>query len=271
MTNNLNELALLLQKSCSSQQWQQFTAYQQQLKESHYALSNLQIILASLRRKVGSQSLSTSIDIDDGTVKHWKTDELARVYCILTTQYYHSHCADALLGQLYTQGDEYEREAILKGLWLLDPKGQKSTLAIDAARTNIVTLFSAIGQLNPYPARHFSQEAFNQLTLKTLFLGLDINFILGLKKRLNSSMSRMCFDYLRERIAANRAIPTSIWQAINLKQTPAAEAFFIQFLQNKNPQHHANILSSLNNQTVPDTILSVLTKSEKKHLQAIPR
>lgn len=267
MTNNLNTLSLILQRSCSSRQWQQFSDCQKQLKDANYALPDLQIVLAMLRRKVGSQTLATSEGTYDTEINHWKTDELARVYSIITAQRYHPHSAQALLDKLYTQGDEYEREAILKGFLWLDSKGKKADLAIEATRTNIVTLFSAISQYNAYPAQNFSEQAFNQLVLKTLFLNLNLHSIIGLKQRLNASLSRMCFNYLREQMAATRNVPTSIWQAINLQFTPEAEEFFIRFLNDTHSPHRMNILSSLKRQNIPIAIQRLIEKQAKNRIK----
>jgi hypothetical protein len=79
------------------------------------------------------------------------------------------------------------------------------------------------------------------MVLKCLFLGLDITLVESLEGRLNPALSRMCYDYLRERSAAGRTIPVSIWLAIRIVDLPEAAAAFREHLHDDDPAHRANV------------------------------
>lgn len=79
--------------------------------------------------------------------------------------------------------------------------------AVDALRTNSSEVFAALALDNPYPARYFSEEAFNQMVLKALFLDLDTSRIIGLADRVNPHLFGMVDDYREELTLARRPLP----------------------------------------------------------------
>jgi hypothetical protein len=111
---------------------------------------------------------------------------------------------------LFRAGDNDERVAILRALPLLPDPARFLDLAVDACRTNVVSIFEAIACDNPYPAAHFPDLNFNQLALKTVFLGLPLARILGLGDRRTPELARMADDYAAERRAAGRPVPADL-------------------------------------------------------------
>ncbi len=262
--NIVLSLETALKKACSSSQWLWFSDKLTSIHASDNLLQALQIALAMAKRKVGHAPLGSerlrNEPLADPSVAHWQTDEAARVLLILAAMkspaFKKLSLSDKeLVTRLYQQGDEYEKEAILKGLSLLDYSGGLVDLAEDSCRTNIITLLTAISQHNPYPAQYFSEGIFNQMVLKSLFLDINIEAIIGLQKRINEPMSSMCFDYARERIAASRRVPASIWLTINLALLPQAIALFKHYIGDKNKQHRYYIALSLSWQK-PCTLLA---------------
>lgn len=83
-------------------------------------------------------------------------------------------------------------------------------IAIDACRTNILSLFEAIACDNPFPARAFPDLQFNQLVLKALSNSIPLSRIVGLDRRANAELARMADAYASERAAAGRAVPADI-------------------------------------------------------------
>jgi hypothetical protein len=114
------------------------------------------------------------------------------------------------VGELFRIGDNDERRAILRALPLLRAPERFVALAVDACRTNVVSIFEAIACDNPYPAAHFADGAFHQLALKTVFLGLPLARIVGLEARRTPELARMAADYAAERRAAGRAVPDDL-------------------------------------------------------------
>lgn len=144
----------------------------------------------------------------------WGGDEFARAVLLLSLEPLDRDTRRDLIHQCYQKGDSREQESWLRILPLLPDGEYFLDTAIDACRTNIVPLFEAIACENPYPPRFFPEANFNQLVLKALFLGLAIHRIAGLESRFNPELSRMCADYVSEREAAGRNVPTDIWLAL---------------------------------------------------------
>ena len=149
-------------------------------------------------RAVGKEPLPVT---DRGT---WGTDEVARAALVVRGQ------ASVSPEELYDRGDNRERQAVLRALALLDEPERFLPLAIEACRTNVLTIFEAIACENPYPARHFPELNFNQMVLKAAFNGVALARVVGLSSRLNAELARMASDYASERRAAGRSVPADL-------------------------------------------------------------
>ncbi|UCC57124.1 MAG: EboA domain-containing protein [Gammaproteobacteria bacterium] len=146
---------------------------------------------------------------------HWSSIEVAQILIVLAALLTHAGSSgmtsSSIIEIACRYGDDRERAAIIKALYWLDRAGEMTLFAVDIGRTNSVQLFSAIALHNPYLAQHYSESQFNQLVFKSLFMGLNIEHVTGLRERKNSELMRMCDDYIRERRAARRPIPPSLW------------------------------------------------------------
>jgi hypothetical protein len=155
---------------------------------------------------------------------HWSSIDAAQLLMVLAALTTHTGAPgmsrSTIIDIACRYGDDHERAAIIKGLYWLDDTGEMTLFAVDTGRTNSVQLFSAIALHNPYPAQHYSESQFNQLVFKSLFMGLNIEHILGLRERKNSELMRMCADYTRERHAAGRPVPPSLWLAMDSAAMP---------------------------------------------------
>lgn len=248
----LIDIETALQAACTAAQWHWLCDQLVLLNDSQQPRQDLAIMLAMARRKVGSDLLNA-----EGALRHWRCDEAARV-CLLAKAQQREAGAVSLVKEAYQQGDQYEREAIIKGLSLLDRQGALLVMAEEACRSNIVSLFAAICHNNDYPQRHFSEGTFNQMVLKSLFVDLNIEGIIGLDSRANPALSRMCYDYLRERKAANRAVPVSIWLSINLEWTPEATEDLIQCFDHGDERERYYAALSLSRQRLTQCIIHSL-------------
>jgi hypothetical protein len=116
----------------------------------------------------------------------------------------------ALAARLFATGDNAERCAILRALpEVSDPSVMVET-AIEACRSNVLDVFTAISCENPYPARWFADTAFNQMVMKAVFTGIALERIVGLELRRNEELRRMANDYSAERRAAGRSVPADL-------------------------------------------------------------
>jgi hypothetical protein len=75
-------------------------------------------------------------------------------------------------------------------------------------------VFEAVCCENPFPARYFTETAFNEMVLKAMFTGVALNRIIGLQARMNAALRRMARDYRSQQTAAGRTIPADISQLI---------------------------------------------------------
>jgi hypothetical protein len=141
----------------------------------------------------------------------WPPEQLGRLALLLLVRGHLTPAAhQALLTACYRQGDTRERQAVLRVLPLLEAPERLLPLALDACRTHVLPLFEAIACESGYAAAHFPEEAFNQLVLKAVFLGVPLSRVVGLEERLNPQLARMARDYAREREAAGRPIPQDV-------------------------------------------------------------
>ncbi|MCU4676155.1 EboA domain-containing protein [Catenovulum sp. 2E275] len=157
-----------------------------------------------------------------------------------------------LLKNYYQYGDESEKCALLKSLSFIDHQGLAVQTAIKACRCNSLNEYSAIALNNPYPAAYFPELNFNQLVLKSLFMGLNIEQITDLTKRLNQKLSNMCFSYAIEQALADRIPPDSIWQGIIFDQlddeNKSQLTHYLMHFKQQNHAHDTQIQKALTEQ-----------------------
>jgi hypothetical protein len=111
---------------------------------------------------------------------------------------------------VFRTGDSEERIALLAVLPALPDALAYVETAVEACRTNVGDVFEAIACENEYPARHFSEQAFNQMVMKAVFSGVSLSRVWGLAGRVNSELERMARDYSAERRAAGREVPADV-------------------------------------------------------------
>ncbi len=137
----------------------------------------------------------------------------------------------------YEQGDTAEQQSWLRSLALLPQADRFTPLAIDACRSSIQPLFEAIACENPFAGRFFPERNFNQMVLKSLFNGVAISRIVALTSRLNDDLSRMANDYVSEREAAARSVPTDIWLVLAPRIGENGLDRVFSYLEHDDPAH----------------------------------
>lgn len=173
-------------------------------------------------------------DLDAAT---WPKGDLGRACLLLAALAKGPAMAQALVTALFRQGDEGERAALVRILCLTPDPCALLPLAQEAGRINSLDLFAALALDNPYPAAYYDDHLFNQVVLKSLFNGLPIARISGLGGRTNPELSRMCEDYVGERLAAGRTVPTDIWLALEPSASPRGLRLTIEYLGHPDPGH----------------------------------
>jgi len=205
-------------------------------------VNELAILLAQARREMGEVVLADDVELipsDDGDVdiRSWSTATASRVLLILTGIHRHDGQCSQLIMSLYQYGDANEREAITQGLSLFNGGETLLPIALETGRANSLSLLSSLMINNPFPAAHYSEQQFNQMVLKSLFTGINIEQIHGLKHRVNVELARMCEDYVQERIDANRSVPADIWLAIAPHASQRGRELLQTFMQQGGAEH----------------------------------
>jgi hypothetical protein len=143
----------------------------------------------------------------------WTVDQAARVLLLLAA----SSDVDAFvrrLDQLCATADVDELVAFYRGLPLYPDPARHRLRAAEGVRTNMQVVFDAVAHRNPYPAEQLSQDAWNQMVLKALFVGSTLAPIVGLDERANPELARMLGDYAHERWAAGRPVSPELWRCV---------------------------------------------------------
>ncbi|MDF1658077.1 MAG: EboA domain-containing protein [Verrucomicrobiales bacterium] len=114
---------------------------------------------------------------------------------------------------LLNTADLREQVALFSALpWLPHPE-KLLEAAVDGLRSNIVDIFDSISLDNSFPAENFSDEAWNQMVLKAIFITRPLYRIMGIGDRKNILLAEAISDLAHERWAAGRMITPEAWQS----------------------------------------------------------
>ncbi|MBL8305290.1 MAG: EboA domain-containing protein [Rubrivivax sp.] len=143
----------------------------------------------------------------------WTVDQAARIVLLLATGAEDERFA-ARLDQLCATADVDELVAFYRGLPLYPDASRHRARAAEGVRSNMKVVFEAVAHHSPYAAEQLPEEAWNQMVLKTLFVGSALHPVQGLDARANPALARMLSDYAHERWAARRTISPELWRCI---------------------------------------------------------
>lgn len=144
----------------------------------------------------------------------WSVQQLARVFIILHFNNENDEKYTNSLNTLFETAEINELSALLASLPLLSYPKNFLHHAKEAVRSNMGSVFNSIAFNNPYPSQHFDDSAWNQLVLKTIFSGKNIQQIYGLKGRSNRELAFIISDFAHERWAAGRPISPQVWELV---------------------------------------------------------
>ncbi len=213
-----------------------------QLDTAADPVDTLSLLSARSRRKLGLVPLGAGAadivtDIGPVPIAAWPLGDAGRVALLLAGAAHHPQHAVALADGLFRGGDEIERAVVIRALALVSADDGLKHLALEVGRTNSVALFAALARHNPYPAARYSDHEFNQMILKALFIGVNIDAVHGLELRANADLSRMCEDYIDERRAAGRDVPADIWLALGPHASAGGNTLMLTYLEDQDPSH----------------------------------
>lgn len=149
------------------------------------------------------------------SVNGWSLVRLARVWLLTKLDASDKDAFVKNIETLFDTAEMNELVALYSALPLLDFPDQWLFRATDAVRSNMGFVFDAIAFHNPYPAKYFSELAWNQLVLKTIFNDKPVHFITGLEERQNENLALVLSDFAHERWAAGRSVAPNVWRLVS--------------------------------------------------------
>jgi hypothetical protein len=153
----------------------------------------------------------------------WSLDQAARIFLLLIAgRDAGRERFAARLEQLFATADVGELITFYRGLPLYPDQPRYVDRAGEGVRTNMRAVFEAVAHNNPYPAEQFSEQRWNQMVVKALFIGSTLHPIEGLERRWNADLTRMLCDYAHERWAAGRKVSYELWRGVGPHADSAA-------------------------------------------------
>ncbi|WP_394749700.1 EboA domain-containing protein [Spongiimicrobium salis] len=140
--------------------------------------------------------------------------QLGRIYLLQAVLEKDPAFFESKVAGIIQVADTGELETFLKFLILLPNAKHYKTVAVDALRTNIATIFDAIALNNPYPGCYFEPQEWNQMFLKAAFMERDLHQIQDIDRMANAELARIVSDYAHERWAASRVVAPHFWRPV---------------------------------------------------------
>lgn len=145
---------------------------------------------------------------------HWSIDQLTRSLLLLGLAERDKGVFLETLDKLFISSDLAEGVALYRSLAILPYPLELKERAAEGIRTNITDVFNAVALHNPYPADFLDEDAWNQLILKSLFIGSPIYRIIGVDQRVNKALAEMLVEYAHERWSAGREVSPELWRCV---------------------------------------------------------
>jgi hypothetical protein len=144
----------------------------------------------------------------------WTVDQAARLFLVLSFPAPEAGPFVAVMDQLFAAGEVHELVALYQGLPLYPHQSAFQWRCAEGQRTNIKSVFLAIAHRNPYPSEQLNEDQWNQLILKSLFIGVPLDPIIGLDRRANAKLAKILVEFAQERWAAKRPVSPELWRCV---------------------------------------------------------
>jgi len=121
----------------------------------------------------------------------------------------------------------------------LETLAELAPAVLDAGRVTAVELFEAAIAENPYASRVLPDEEFRKLALKSAFVGVSLDRVIGLDTRADAELSRMLLSYVTEREVAGRSVPPDVWPIVARYGAAGLAAKLCGYLEHPAEVHRA--------------------------------
>ncbi|MDB4662233.1 EboA domain-containing protein [Verrucomicrobiales bacterium] len=147
------------------------------------------------------------------TVSNWDEFRLARVILLLVLGEQEAPVFLENVNALLNTADIREQVAIFSALPLLPEADELVPMAQDGLRSNITEIYDSIALDNPFPSEHFSNDAWNQMVLKSFFINRPLYRFYGVDYRANLVLAEALSNFAHERWAAGRWVSPELWRS----------------------------------------------------------
>lgn len=147
------------------------------------------------------------------TVSNWDEFRLARVILLLVLGEQEAPVFLENVNALLNTADIREQVAIFSALPLLPEADELVPMAQDGLRSNITEIYDSIALNNPFPSEHFSNDAWNQMVLKSFFINRPLYRFYGVDYRANLVLAEALSNFAHERWAAGRWVSPELWRS----------------------------------------------------------
>ena len=146
--------------------------------------------------------------------RHWSVDQAARSLLVLSLPDNPIEPYLERLEKVFNAADIGESVVLYQTLPLYPHPEQFIDRAAEGLRSNMTSVFEAVALRNPFPSEYFEENAWNQLVLKSCFVGSSLHRILGLDARANATLASILVDYAHERWSAGRTVTPELWRPV---------------------------------------------------------
>lgn len=198
-------------------------------KEISWLDKNVQLVAKEESGKTFLMTFSLIFRFIASEEVKWSTDELLfleKIYPSFTETIWskHSICRALLMTKLPQENNKKiltklgatlgvnAQQDFYKGLFFVENASALTFLIEDGIRTNVTDVFDAIALNNPYAVNFLTDDAWNQLVLKAIFMERPLYKLYRLTKRNNKKLALMLNDYIKERWSAGRTVSPEVWQ-----------------------------------------------------------
>jgi hypothetical protein len=164
-----------------------------------------------------------------------------------------------------TTAEVNELIALCRGLPIYPAPALLEGRAREAVRSGIKPVFEAVAHRNPYPGEAFSEDAWNHMVVKALFIGSPLWPIQKLDERANPHLARMLVDLAHERWSAGRPVSGELWRCVAPHADQDGIAALTRVLETGT--HKERLAVALAIRSVPAHPLKDMVKDLEAHLR----
>lgn len=144
----------------------------------------------------------------------WSVDQLARIAFMAASHRGDDVAFAVRLNSFCATAEVNELIALYRGLPIYPAPALLEPIAREGIRSGIKPVFEAVAHRNPYPGEILSEDAWNQMVVKALFIGSSLWSIQKLDARANPRLARMLVDLAHERWSAGRPVSGELWRCV---------------------------------------------------------